>query len=56
MGEFLSTPNKEKESYDSENEILRFGSCGMQGWRKRMERYTMLVDWKSLYYQNDYTT
>ena len=37
MGEFLSTPNKTKESFDNENEVLRFGSCGMQGWRKRME-------------------
>ena len=37
MGEFLSTPNKTKESFDDENETLRYGSCGMQGWRKRME-------------------
>ena len=37
MGEFLSTPDKTKESFDNENEYLRFGSCGMQGWRKRME-------------------
>ena len=37
MGDFLSTPDKTKESFDNENEFLRFGSCGMQGWRKRME-------------------
>lgn len=37
MGEFLSEPNKEKHSEDKENEFVRYGSCGMQGWRKRME-------------------
>ena len=37
MGEFLSAPIKEKHSDDNENEKIRFGSCGMQGWRKRME-------------------
>jgi serine/threonine protein phosphatase PrpC len=37
MGEFLSTPIKEKISHDEENSFLRFGSCCMQGWRKRME-------------------
>jgi len=37
MGEFLSQPNKEKHSDDGENSLLRYGVCGMQGWRKRME-------------------
>lgn len=55
MGDFLSTPNKEKESEDNENNLVniklkqkplkliwltikvRYGACGMQGWRKRME-------------------
>ncbi len=37
MGDFLSKANKEKESEDSEINDIRFGSCGMQGWRKRME-------------------
>lgn len=37
MGDFLSTPNKEKDSFDGENNFLRFGSSAMQGWRYRME-------------------
>jgi len=37
MGEFLSSPNKEKESSDGENNFVRFGASGMQGWRYRME-------------------
>lgn len=37
MGEFLSVPNKEKISDEGENSQLKFASCGMQGWRKRME-------------------
>lgn len=37
MGDFLSTPIKEKESEDNENVYVRYGSCGMQGWRKKME-------------------
>ncbi|MCQ2821290.1 MAG: protein phosphatase 2C domain-containing protein [archaeon] len=37
MGEFLSQPDKTKHSDDGQNEHLRYGSCGMQGWRKRME-------------------
>ena len=35
--DLLITPIKEKELSDDENNILRYGSCGMQGWRKRME-------------------
>ena len=37
MGEFLSSPIKDKDSADGENKNIRYGSCGMQGWRKRME-------------------
>lgn len=37
MGEFLSTPNKTKHSDDGSNAFLRYGSCGMQGWRRRQE-------------------
>lgn len=37
MGEYLSSPIKEKFSLDGENEILRYGCTFMQGWRKRME-------------------
>ena len=37
MGEFLSVPNKDKHSEDGENMEIRYGACGMQGWRKRME-------------------
>lgn len=37
MGEYLSTPNKEKHSSDGQNEQLRYGASGMQGWRKGME-------------------
>ena len=33
----LKEPIKEKELSNDENDILRYGSCGMQGWRKRME-------------------
>jgi serine/threonine protein phosphatase PrpC len=37
MGEFLSVPIKDKKTEERENDILRYASCGMQGWRKRME-------------------
>lgn len=37
MGEFLTTPNKEKDSFDGENKFVKFGSSAMQGWRYRME-------------------
>lgn len=53
MGDYLSTPNKEKESFTGQNErvlnILRlkhlfisfiqflYAGTGMQGWRKSME-------------------
>ncbi len=33
----LQQPITEKELANGENNILRYGSCGMQGWRKRME-------------------
>jgi protein phosphatase 1G len=37
MGEFLSTPIKDKHTEEGENNFLKYTSCGMQGWRKRME-------------------
>ena len=37
MGDFLTTPNKSKESFDDENSFIRFGSSSMQGWRYRNE-------------------
>jgi len=37
MGEYLSTPIKKKNSEDGENEEIKYGACGMQGWRKSME-------------------
>ena len=35
--DLLPKPVLEKELSSGENNILRFGSCAMQGWRKRME-------------------
>ena len=35
--DLLKQPIKEKELSNNENDILRYGSCGMQGWRRRME-------------------
>lgn len=37
MGEFLSVPIKDKHIEEGENQVLKYTSCGMQGWRKRME-------------------
>ena len=37
MGDFLSSPNKSKESADGQNTLLKYGSSAMQGWRYRME-------------------
>jgi serine/threonine protein phosphatase PrpC len=37
MGEYLSTPNKEKEVEEGNNSSFRYGVVGMQGWRKSME-------------------
>ena len=37
MGDFLTTPNKSKESFDGENSFIRFGSSSMQGWCYRNE-------------------
>ena len=36
MGEFLSSPIKDKDYEDGENSCIKFGASGMQGWRKRM--------------------
>ena len=37
MGDFLDTPDRKKDSFDGENDFVRFGSSAMQGWRYRME-------------------
>ena len=37
MVDLLKQPITEKEFSDNENNLLRYGSCGMQGWRRRME-------------------
>ena len=37
MGEFLSVPIRDKVTEEGENNQLKYSSCGMQGWRKRME-------------------
>ena len=37
MGEFLSVPIRDKVTEEGENSTLKYASCGMQGWRKRME-------------------
>lgn len=37
MGEFLSVPIRDKSTEEGENSQLKYSSCGMQGWRKRME-------------------
>ena len=37
MVDLLKQPIKEKELSNNENDILRYGTCGMQGWRRRME-------------------
>ena len=37
MGDFLSTPDKSKDSSDGENTYIKYGSSAMQGWRYRME-------------------
>lgn len=37
MGVYLSSPNKEKNSYENKVKNLSFASCSMQGWRTNME-------------------
>jgi len=37
MGEYMSVPIKNKESEDGFNDSIKFGACGMQGWRRSME-------------------
>jgi serine/threonine protein phosphatase PrpC len=37
MGEFLSVPIRDKMTEEGENNYIKYASCGMQGWRKRME-------------------
>lgn len=37
MGDYLSTPNKQKHSSEGENAQLSYGACSMQGWRRTNE-------------------
>ena len=37
MGAYLSSPITEKETFDGTGRGVRFGGCGMQGWRRTME-------------------
>lgn len=37
MGPYLTTPKKEKDSIDGQNTRMKYGACGMQGWRNTME-------------------
>lgn len=37
MGPYLTTPKKDKDSVDDENNKMRYGATGMQGWRNTME-------------------
>ena len=37
MGEFLTVPIRDKVTEEGEISSLKYASCGMQGWRKRME-------------------
>jgi len=37
MGEYLSTPNRNKEVETGEANNVRYCAMGMQGWRRTME-------------------
>lgn len=37
MGTYLTTPIREKNSFDGENAKFAFGGCHMQGWRTSQE-------------------
>uniref|UniRef100_A0A061S238 protein-serine/threonine phosphatase n=1 Tax=Tetraselmis sp. GSL018 TaxID=582737 RepID=A0A061S238_9CHLO len=37
MGAYLSAPITEKEKFEGKGSGLRYGGCGMQGWRRTME-------------------
>lgn len=37
MGDFLSTPNREKQTDTGQGANVRFVACSMQGWRRSME-------------------
>ena len=37
MGDFLSTPNREKHSESGQGGNVRYVATGMQGWRRSME-------------------
>ena len=37
MGEYLSKPDRTKDTETGESNRLRYVACGMQGWRRSME-------------------
>jgi serine/threonine protein phosphatase PrpC len=37
MGEYLSKPDRTKDSETGANEKMQFAAVGMQGWRRSME-------------------
>ena len=37
MGEYLSSPNRDKMTETGEGGNVRYVACGMQGWRRQME-------------------
>ena len=37
MGEFLSSPNRDKTTETGEGGNVRYVASGMQGWRRQME-------------------
>lgn len=37
MGAYLSTPNTDKVSEQKQNDLFRYGSSSMQGWRQKQE-------------------
>ena len=51
LGMYL--PKEAKDLYAENYKILMKKN---QRWHKQMERYTMFLDWKNQYCENDYTT
>lgn len=37
MGAYLSSPITEKETFEGEDTVVRYGGSAMQGWRRTME-------------------
>jgi hypothetical protein len=37
MGDFLTKPITEKNAIDGKNDLMKYGGCSMQGWRKSNE-------------------